>query len=300
MHLPNVPLDRLRAFLAVMEAGGFTAAAEHLKMGKNAVSQQVGKLERELGVSLFIRTTRLVVPTEEGQRLYRSCRPLLQELQSAIESVGADPLSGELRITAPADYADFVLCPALVEFGNLHPNLHLSLITDSKVLDLVGERIDLSVRLGWPRDSSMRAIKVGEFGLNVVTTEDYLNRSAAPNNPHELTSHSWVQLSTLQDALTWRFTNREQDVINVRLHARFTANTAEGVLALVRAGAGVTIATDFSVAQDLERGTLVRVLKDWQLPQAGIHLTWPSARHESPKLRAAVDFLRHRLNHRPA
>lgn len=298
MDLPNIPMDHLRAFLAVVETGGFTMAGERLKTGKNAVSQHVAKLEQELGVALFARTTRTVVPTEEGQRLYQICKPLLHELRSALDAIGNDRLSGEIRITAPADYADFVLCPALVEFGCLHPNLRIALITDSRVLDPVGERIDLSVRLGWPKDSSLRAVKVGEFSLYVVTTEAYLAKSSIPDDPRQLASHNWVQLSTLQNALSWRFTNPRGEVTNARPRARFTANTAEGVLALVRAGAGIAVATDFSVAQDLECGTLVRVLAEWQLPRAGIHLTWPNATHESPKVRVLVDYLRDRLNHR--
>lgn len=295
MDLPDVPMDRLRAFFAVVETGGFTAAGLRLKIGKNAVSQQVSKLERDLGVSLFTRTTRLVVPTEEGRRLYQTCEPLLRDLQSALENVGAERLSGELRITAPADYADLVLCPALTEFGRLHPQLRIALITNSRVLDLVGERIDLSVRLGWPRDSSLRAVKVGEFSLHVVTTDAYLASFGAPDDPRQLAGHSWVELSTLSNS-PWRFTNRLGEAANVRLRARFSANTAEGVLALVRSGAGVAVATDFSVAHDLRSGSLVRILEDWRLPRAGIYLAWPNAAHESPRQRALVDFLRTRLS----
>lgn len=102
----------------------------------------------------------------------------------------------------------------------------------------------------------------------------------------------------MQDALTWRFINHREDTVSLRVQARFTVNTAEGVLALVRAGAGIAVATDFSVTQDLQRGTLVRILEEWRLPRAGIHLPWPSMPQESPRLRALVDFPRDRLNHR--
>lgn len=298
MDASNISLDRLKAFLAVVEAGGFTAAAQRLRMGKNALSQQVAKLEKDLGVSLFTRTTRLVVPTDAGRQLHQACLPLLHELQTTLETLGETRLSGPLRITAPADYAESVLCPALAEFGRLHPQLRIELITDSRVLDLVAERVDLAVRLGWPRDSSLRAVKVGEFELAIVTAPTYAARTGTPQHPRDLAQHSWIALSVLRHPSSWRFVDQQGEQCSVRMRTHFSANTVEGMLALVRCGAGVSVATDFSIARDLQRGTLMRILADWRLPRAGIYLVWPSAPLESAKVRALVDFLRSWLAHR--
>lgn len=286
-------MDHLKIFLAVMEAGGFTAAAVALKLRKSAVSQQIAKLEQDLGIPLFKRTTRRVIPTDEGRALYARCEPLLRELDTALEDARKARFSGSLRITAPADYTNAVLARALVEFGQLHPKIAISLITESRVVDLIGEGVDLGIRLGWPADSSLRQTKLGEFEPIVVASPRYMESSETPiDDPRSLSSHSWVELTALPNSLSWRFTKGGEEAVNVRVRPAFSTNDAAGVLALVRAGAGVSVVTDFSVAQDLAEGRLVRVLADWRLPTAGIFLVWPDSIQESPKLRALIEHLR--------
>lgn len=286
-------MDHLKVFLAVMEAGGFTAAAVGLKIRKSAVSQQIARLEQDLGIPLFRRTTRRVIPTDEGRELYARCEPLLRELDTALEDARKTRFSGSLRITAPADYANAMLARALAGFGERHPNIGISLVTESRVVDLVKERVDLGIRLGWPVDSSLRQIKVGQFEPIVVATREYLDRAGSRiNHPRDLASHSWIELTALANGLSWRFTKDGEDACNVRVRPAFSTNDAAGVLALVRAGAGVSIVTDFSAARDIADGRLVRVLADWQLPTAGIFLVWPGSVQESPKLRALIEHLR--------
>src|SRR5690606_22119073 len=161
--LSKVSLECLRAFLGVAEAGGFTAAAEKLGVTKNQLSREVARLESELGLPLFVRTTRKVVLTDAGQRLQEVLDPLLSQFDRETAHLTDAKLSGSLRITAPADYLAAVLCPLLVEFAVLHPDVTIDLVSDNKVRDIVRDRIDFAVRLGWLRDSSLRAIKVGGF-----------------------------------------------------------------------------------------------------------------------------------------
>jgi DNA-binding transcriptional LysR family regulator len=129
----DISLDRLAAFLAVFDAGGFSAASERLKISKNAISRQISTLEADLGVPLFTRNTRKVVPTAEGEELYRLCRGPLNDLHSALDTVAGAKLSGEIRITAPSDFVNLGLAAALVEFARNHPSIRITLFADDGV-----------------------------------------------------------------------------------------------------------------------------------------------------------------------
>lgn len=288
----DISLDRLDAFLAVFDAGGFSAASERLKISKNAISRQISTLEADLGVPLFTRNTRKVVPTAEGEELYRLCRGPLNDLHSALDTVAGAKLSGEIRITAPSDFVNLGLAAALVEFARNHPSIRITLFADDGVRDLVGERIDLAVRLGWPRDSSLRGMKIGQFELFVVAAPAFLESVETLTHPRQLSDLDWVELSALVAPLSFPFHHRDGRRTVPRLRRTFSADTVEGVLAMVRAGGGLTVATDFSVMRDLAHGSLVRVLPDWRLPTGGIYLVWPRQRQESPRLRALIEFLR--------
>jgi DNA-binding transcriptional LysR family regulator len=288
----DISLDRLAAFLAVFDAGGFSAASERLKISKNAISRQVSTLEADLGVPLFTRNTRKVVPTAEGEELYRLCRGPINDLHGALDAVAGAKLSGEIRITAPSDFVNLGLAAALVEFARNHPGIRITLLAGDEVRDLVGERIDLAVRLGWPRDSSLRSLKIGQFELLVVAAPSYLKNVATPTHPQQLSNMDWVELSALVTPLSFHFRHRDGRTAVPRLRRTLSADTVQGVLAMVRAGGGLTVATEFSVASDLARGNLVRVLQDWKLPMGGIYLVWPRQTPEPPRLRALVEFLR--------
>lgn len=291
MHLHEITLDRLQAFLAVIEAGGFTAAARKLRVGKNAVSQRIAKLERQLHLPLFTRSSRKVVPTTAGQRLYQECSPLLVALAQALETIGNGQLAGRLRITAPSDYASAVLCRALVDFGTRYPHVQVDLVTDSRPLDLIDRGLDAAVRLGWPRDSSLRAVQIGEFELIAVASPAYLAKVGELKHPSELARCELIALSVLERPAVWRFSGGD-GVVNVHMRIRHSASTAEGMLGLVRSGAGIAITTDFSAHADLRDGALKKLLLDWRLPRAGIYLTWPKRQVESKTVRVLIDFLR--------
>ncbi len=299
MRFPRSPhFGRLLVFAAVAEAGGFTAAAQRLGMSKTLVSQHVGKLESELGGALFTRTTRRVTLTDAGERLLAECAPLLRDLSAAVErfqQASAGP-SGTLRVTAPPEYAANVLGALLAEFGRIHPALAIDLVSTGQVLDLVAERVDVAIRMGWLRDSSLRATQLGEFGQCVVASPEYLARAGAPSKPEDLADHPWIALSLLRAPLSWRFTRegRARRVVDVRVRAGARGNAPDAVLGLARGGAGITVLADFAVAGDLAAGRLVRVLEAWSLPRGGIYAVYPASAAVPVRARAFIDFLRER------
>ncbi|UUZ47929.1 LysR family transcriptional regulator [Massilia sp. B-10] len=163
--LDHIDLNSLTFFDCVVEAGSFTGAADRLGVAKAKVSVQIARLERQLGVSLFTRTTRQVTLTDAGRALHDQCQPLLRGLSDALAEAGNQQgeLSGMLRISTTALQASQTVGPALVEFAALHPRLQIDLRTGDKVADMVAEGIDLSFRMGWLRDSTQRAIKLATF-----------------------------------------------------------------------------------------------------------------------------------------
>lgn len=286
-------LNRLATFVAVVESGGFTAAGERLGMAKSLVSQQISKLESQLGVALLTRSTRKVMLTEIGAQLYGDIAPLLLATQEALDRLGQVKASGLLRITVPVDYAGAVLAPLLAEFAALHPQLDIELLATDEVLDLLEERIDVAFRLGRLQDSALHAIKLAQFAEYVVASPACMAKHPAPAHPQDLSALPWVTMTRLQAPLTWKF-NLAGESCTVRMRSVMRASAPSSVLALVRNGAGLSVLPDFMVAEDLAAGRLVRVLPDWTMPAGGIYAVYPSSRYLPAKVRILLDFMRER------
>jgi len=295
-----IDLNSLLTFAAVAEAGGFTAAAERLGTTKARVSLEIRRLEAQLGSMLFSRTTRRVTLTEAGEAVYARCVPLLRNAQEALaevgeggrEGAGAAELSGTLRITASVDHAAQSLAGVVARFAAQHPRLQVELRTSDHVLDLVEEGLDLGIRLGWLRDSTMRATKLAEFEQYLVTSPAYLQRSAAPREPEDLATHAWVALTLLPRPLTWTFIPAVGEPRTVRMNARLRTDSAATLRALVQHGAGISVLDQFSVEADLASGSLVRLLPQWSLATGGVYAVHPPGRHTPRKVRAFIDFYR--------
>ncbi len=184
------------------------------------------------------------------------------------------------------------LARAVAEFAAAHPQLQIELRTSDRVADLVKEGIDLAIRLGWLRDSTLRAVKLGEFEQYVVASPGYLQRFGVPQRPDDLARHDWVALSLLPAPLTWRFTSRSGRTSAVRVNARLRVDSSATLRSLLQSGAGISVLDQLGAEDDLRTGRLVRVLTDWSLPRGGVHAVHPSGRHVPAKVRAFIDFYR--------
>lgn len=287
-------LKRLAVFIAVVEGGGFTAAAARLGSTKAMVSAQVRQLEAELGLTLFTRTTRRVTLTEGGQRLYQESAPLLRELSTVLDRAGGTggALSGTLRITVPANDLPGNLSPRLARFAELHPQLQFDLIATDEVVDLVGEGIDLAIRGSTVlRDSTLRAVRLVYSEQWLVASPAFLTRHGLPRKPEDLASQRWIALTLLPSPLTWTFTRGNGRRV-VRMQAAARCNSPSAVRELVREGLGVSVLIDHMLREDVTQGRLVRLLADWTLPGVGLYAVYPASRHVPAKVRALIDFLR--------
>jgi len=297
--LSGLDLNALPVFAAVAESGGFTAAAEQLGVAKARVSLAISRLESQLGASLFSRTTRRVALTDAGQALYARCVPQLRGMQEALTELeqggkGA-ALAGTLRISASVDHAVQSLSRVVADFSALHPALQVELRSSDRVADLVKEGSDVAIRLGWLRDSTLRATKLGEFEQMVVASPAYLAVAGTPRKPADLTGHSWVALTLLPAPLTWKFTGPRGQSGTVRVAGRLRCDSSSTLRAMLQAGAGISTLDSLSAAEAVRNGSLVRVLDGWQLPRGGVYAVYAPGRHIQAKVRAFIDFYSARL-----
>ncbi len=291
-------MDRLQAivaFMRVVEAGSFSAAARQLGVGQPAVSKTIAQLEERLQVRLLVRSTHALAPTDAGQRFYERARHAIPEVEEAeLEARGAGAgLSGRLRVSAATTFARLMIVPRLPAFLERHPCLDIDMILDDRVIDLVSEGIDIALRLGTLADSTAVARKLASGGRSVVATPAYLARAGTPKMPADLAHHHAVVYSRLGDTWNFRQGNTEASV-NVR--GRLRVSAAEGIRAAVLAGMGLAVTSDWMFGPELASGAVRRILPDWTLPPIDLWAVFPSGRLASAKARSFADFIGHTLN----
>ncbi len=286
-------LNRLAYFAAVVETGSFTRAAERLGITKAVVSQQVARLEREVGTTLLVRTTRRLHPTEAGRAFHARCALVLREAEDAFDELAqatAEP-TGTLRITAPYDYGTSVVVPVITAFTARHPGCRAELHLSDQTLDLVSGGLDMAIRVGWLTDSSRQARRIGSFRQLMVSAPQLAGEIAEASDPEDLARLPFVANTALREPLLWRFSRGELERRAVRMQAAIAIDTTPAVLAAVRAAGGLSVLPDFLVAEDLAAGRLVHALPEWQLPSGGIYAVYPAARFRPPKVTVFVEML---------
>jgi DNA-binding transcriptional LysR family regulator len=284
-------LNRLAYFAAVVDAGSFTRAAERLGITKAVVSQQVARLERDLGTTLLIRTTRRVNPTEAGRLFHARCVLILREAEDAFDALAqaaAEP-TGTLRITAPNDYGTLAIVPVLTAFCARYPACQVELTMSDQTIDLVSGRMDMAIRVGWLTDSSLQARRIGTFQQFMVCGADLAGRITV-TEPEDVAKLPFVANTALREPLLWQFSRGKLER-QVRMQATISIDATPAVLAAVRMGGGLSVLPDFSVRDDLAAGRLVHVLPEWRLPSGGIYTVYPSARFRPPKVTTFVEML---------
>ncbi|QNK02050.1 LysR family transcriptional regulator [Dyella telluris] len=291
--MADVNLNRLSVFVALVRAGSFTAAADVLGMTKAMVSQHIARLESELGVTLLSRSTRRMTLTEAGATFHAACVRILAEAEAAIAQVGQgqEKPSGTLRLTATGDYGTVVVAPALAAFLRVHPDIQADLVLTDHMSDLIAERFDMAIRMGWLRDSNLRSARLGSFRQLMVASPDYLARRGTPRVITDLASHDWVALALLATPLRWTFTAPDGSRRTVRMRPVAQANNVTATHALVQHGAGVSVLPDYLVTDDIREGRLVVLMAQYSLPDCGIYAVYPG-RQPPAKVRAFIDHMR--------
>ncbi|MCS4279021.1 LysR family transcriptional regulator [Stenotrophomonas rhizophila] len=286
-------LRRLAYFVAVVETGSFTAAAERLGITKAVVSQQVAKLEAEFKTSLLVRSTRKVQPTEAGQAFYLRCAFILREAEDAFDTLaeGAGAPSGTLRLTAPFDYGIGIVVPAMAAFMQRFPACKVDAVFSDKALDLMTGNIELAIRVGWLAETGLQARKIGSFRQLLVASPAMRPRLAELTSPEGIAELPFVANTALRTPLKWSFSRDEIEHHTVMVHPVALLDATLAVREAVLQGIGLAVLPDFAVEGEIASGRLLHVLPQWRLPSGGIHAVFPAARFRPAKVRAFVDLL---------
>jgi len=287
----RLELNRLAYFAAVVDAGTFTRAAERLGVTKAVVSQQVARLEEELGVTLLLRTTRKLALTDAGRKLHARCLVILRESAEALDELaeGADEPRGVLRMTAPFDYGSAVVIPVVTSFSRAHPRCCVEVILTDRIVDV--QTVDLAVRVGWLRDSSHTARRLGGMEQYLVCSRELAGELGRAHAPEDLAALPFVANASLAEPTVWHFSHARRGRRSARLSARITVDATTAVHAAVLAGGGLPVLPDYAVAADLRAGRLVRLLPEWKLRSGGIYVLLPSARFRPAKTSRFLDLL---------
>jgi DNA-binding transcriptional LysR family regulator len=300
MYRPG--LNDLDAVVAIARKGSFRAAALDLGMSTTALSNAVSKLEANLGVRLFNRTTRSVSLTDAGRLFVEQIGPSLEDIHGAMETVRSQQAtpSGTLRINAFATAAREILSPLALEFLCRYPQVHIDLVTEGRLVDIVAEGFDLGVRVADLVPSDMIAVSLGRpQRYAVVGSAAYFEAHDRPRVPPDLLSHPCIRIRLPNGALyRWQFEKRGRTT-QIDVSGPITLDEASLARIAVLEGAGLGFFMEQDVRADIDAGRLVRVLEDWTPPFAGLCLYYPGRRNPSAALKAFIRLAREH-NGRPA
>ena len=288
----------LLAFLAVARERNFTRAAAQLGVSQSALSHTIRALEARLGLRLLTRTTRSVSPTEAGERLQRALEPNFDGIDAALAGLGElrDKPGGTIRISTSEHAARTLLWPVLLQFLPEYPDIHVEIVSDSSLIDIVAERFDAGVRLGEQVAKDMIAVPISPpMRMAVVGAPSYVASRPRIRTPRDLTGHDCINLRFLTRGglYAWEF-EKDKHPLNVRVEGRLTFNSIDRIHAATLAGFGLAYLPQDMVAAQVEAGLLQHVLADWCPPFPGYHLYYPSRRQPSPAFALLVEALRYR------
>jgi len=293
-------LGEMQAFIAVVDQGGFTGAADRLGISKSAVSKHVSALEARLGARLLNRTTRRVSPTEIGLQYYDRARAVLDTAEEADALVAAHQESprGKLKVSAPLSFGTLHLSPLIAEFLCDHPDVSIDLSLDDRRIDLIDGGFDIAIRIGTLEDSSLMARKLATLRRLFVASPGYLEAQGKPATLAELSRHQLLHYSFLSSGNFWKVNTPTGEERQVRTGGRIAANNGEILVDAAIAGLGIAYCPAFLASRALASGTLVEILADHPQPDTDLHAVYPPGRYVQPKTRAFIDFLAAKL--RPA
>jgi DNA-binding transcriptional LysR family regulator len=290
--------EELRAFVAVVETGSFTAAADRLDAAKSAVSRRVSALEERLGVQLLRRTTRRMNLTDTGRSFYERSARILADLDEAEAAVSQEhgELRGKLRLALPMSFTVHHMGGVIADFSQQHPRVKFDLELNDRRVDLIEEGMDLALRIGRLRDSSLIARRLFDARTVVCAAPAYLEKHGVPETPADLESHRCICYGNLAEPGKWAY--READGANrhVDVHVSMLVDSGDLISSIAARGLGIALQPTFIAGKKIRAGELVPLLTDFDWPVTPAYAVYPPARHLSYRVRAFIDHLAERFS----
>lgn len=281
-------LDDIAVFVRVVETGSFSAAARRLGMPKATVSAKVARLEKRLGLSLIQRTTRKLRVTEAGEHYFRHCADAIREVEvaeAALQSTSGKP-SGVLKVTTPVDLGHTLLPRIVHAYAAKYPDVSVELLVTNRIVDLVGEGIDLAIRPSQAlKDSSLIARRYFEMDSNLWASPRYMQQLGAPTHPRDLKKATFLGFLARSSLV---LTNGKSDV-EVSLTGRIRADDFETIKSLLLLGGGIAWLPSFLAEEAAAAGTLVPVLPQWRPKERGtFYFVYVGRKYGLPKVEAFI------------
>jgi len=285
-------LARIRAFVQVFDAGGFSAAARQHGRSKALLSKYVTDLEDYLGVRLMNRTTRKLSLTEAGEAYYREASQLLQQLDDLDASISEQTTEprGLLRVSAPRNFGESTLAPAIFAFLVDHPAVTLDLRLEDRYVDLVDEGIDVALRISTLTDSSLIARKIADMKVMVVASPSLIRKVGVPKDPEALRALPCIVDINLQGQANWRFVE-DGRTVSVHVTGPVRCNSPLVARQAAIAGLGFAMLPSYLAEPAIEEGKLAAVLADRVPTGQTLQAVYPHRRHLAGKVRALIDHL---------
>ncbi|MBB3228358.1 DNA-binding transcriptional LysR family regulator [Luteibacter sp. Sphag1AF] len=291
-------MDKLRcmeAFVAAVDRGSFSAAAEALGVSSVMVGKQVRQLEDHLGTRLLQRNTRRQSLTESGTHFYDSCRKVLEQLQwaeASVEGLRQEP-RGSIRISASVTYGSCIVAPLICGYLDRYPEVRVELILSNSRVGLIEDNFDLALRMGRIDSPDLVARPVQPYRMSICASPAYLARYGVPQTPADLARHSCLAHTAWRGGHGWRLKDHAED--DWAADARFTSNDGHALRAAAVAGAGLVMQPEVLLAEDVHAGRLIPVLESFLPAPRPLHVVYLADRRPRPKLMSLVNYLLEQL-----
>jgi DNA-binding transcriptional LysR family regulator len=288
-------MDRLTSmsvFVKVADLGSFAAAANELRLSPTMIGKHVRYLEERLGSLLINRSTRRQSLTELGRNYLDHCRHLLEEAEAG-DALAEETLRaprGKLRVATSVAFGSYSLASAVVRFMKKYPDVTLELVLSDRMVDLLEEGIDATIRVGALTDSTMMSRSLSPYTGVVCAAPRYLAERGTPTHPKDLVDHECLRYPGWAEGQRWTFFGPEGE-IQVDVKCRLTINSAFGILYAALAGAGIVLMRDELLAEHIAAGRLQALLPNYKTQSRERHIVWLKNRKMTPKLRAFIDFI---------
>ena len=283
-------LTTMKTFLAVVQEGSFSKAADKLDISPQLVSKYISALEDNLRTRLLHRTTRKVSVTEAGNQYYQRCQQVIIDIEDMENSLNnlSENVSGVLSISAPMSFGTKHLAGLLVDFQKQYPNLKLDLRLTDQYVDIVEQGIDIALRIGVLKNSTLIAKKIAPIHLAVFASPDYLKRHGTPQTLLDLQSHNYLRYSHSEP--TKRLFGVNELKSELKLESNFVANNGDLLLNTAIAGGGIAMQPTFIAGEALAQGKVVRILNDYEPDPMGLYMVYANRQFLPSKVRSFVDF----------
>jgi len=293
-------LEEINVFIRVVEAGGISKAAEQLGIAKSAVSRRLAEFEKRMGVTLINRTTRTFNLSEAGLRCYEHANrvvDVVEELNCAVAHEEAD-IAGPIRLSIPNSFALNHMGKVIDQFLTTYPNIQLDIDLSDRFIDLVAAGIDVAIRIGELKDSTLKARRLSPINTCLVASPAYLNEHGRPQTLDDLAHHDFLLYGSL-DSPSLSFINKQGQSQTAQVNPKARVNNGDFLHQLAVGGHGIALTPTFISWQAIKQGELEVVLPDYQIPERSAYALYPNTRFIPRKVRLFIDFMTEQFGNQP-